>query len=128
LVLVLVLGACTHAATDAHPVASGDHAARVDEPECPAAIPGTSVTVEASDAGAELVFVTTGDVAELRRRAHVWSQAEMVRGRFTITARDIDGGVRLIYVPFEPSELAALQSELRMHAHHLAGGTCKMAM
>jgi hypothetical protein len=44
------------------------------DPSCPVAVSGTSVSVEDTDAGAALVFVTTGDVAELRRRA-----AEMAR-------------------------------------------------
>jgi len=35
---------------------------------CPAEVSGTSVTVEDTANGAALVFVTTGDVAELRRR------------------------------------------------------------
>lgn len=39
-----------------------------DDSSCPVAVPGTSVTVEDTDRGAALVFVTTGDVAELRKR------------------------------------------------------------
>jgi len=39
-----------------------------DDPSCPVSVPGTSVTVEDTDSGAALVFVTTGDVAELRKR------------------------------------------------------------
>lgn len=39
-----------------------------DDSSCPVAVPGTTVTVEDTDRGAALVFVTTGDVAELRRR------------------------------------------------------------
>lgn len=42
--------------------------AETNDPSCPVAVPGTSVTVEDAAAGASLVFVTTGDVAELRRR------------------------------------------------------------
>ncbi len=38
------------------------------DPSCPVAVPGTSVSVEDADTGAALVFVTTGDAAELRRR------------------------------------------------------------
>ena len=38
------------------------------DPSCPVAVPGTSVTVEDADDGAALVFVTTGDVTELRKR------------------------------------------------------------
>jgi len=40
------------------------------DPSCPVAVAGTSVTVEDADNGAALVFVTTGDVAELRRRTN----------------------------------------------------------
>ena len=46
-----------------------------DDPSCPVTVPGTSVTVEDTDTGAALVFVTTGDAAELRTR--VASLAEM---------------------------------------------------
>jgi hypothetical protein len=42
--------------------------AESSDPSCPVAVPGTSATVEDAASGAALVFVTTGDVAELRRR------------------------------------------------------------
>jgi hypothetical protein len=38
------------------------------DPSCPVAVAGTSVTVEDAPNGAALVFITTGDVAEVRRR------------------------------------------------------------
>jgi hypothetical protein len=38
------------------------------DPSCPVAVAGTSVSVEDSPTGASLVFVTTGDVADVRRR------------------------------------------------------------
>jgi hypothetical protein len=44
------------------------------DPSCPVAVPGTSVTVEDAANGAALVFVTTGDVSELRRRASAMSK------------------------------------------------------
>jgi hypothetical protein len=50
-------------------------ATTADDPSCPVAVPGTSVTVEDTDTGAALVFVTTGDAAELRTR--VAAMAEM---------------------------------------------------
>jgi hypothetical protein len=43
-------------------------AANAADPSCPVAVAGTSVTVEDSPSGAALVFVTTGDVSEVRRR------------------------------------------------------------
>lgn len=45
----------------ATPTASAD-------PSCPVTVPGTSVAVEDTNTGAALVFVTTSDVAELRKR------------------------------------------------------------
>ena len=43
-------------------------AADASDPSCPISVPGTSVSVEDAPGGAALVFVTTGDVADLRRR------------------------------------------------------------
>jgi hypothetical protein len=40
------------------------------DPSCPVAVGGTSVSVEDAANGASFVFVTTGDVADLRRRAN----------------------------------------------------------
>lgn len=44
-------------------VSTGD-----DDASCPVTIAGTSVSVEDTDTGAALVFVTTGDDGELRKR------------------------------------------------------------
>jgi hypothetical protein len=44
------------------------------DPACPVQVAGTSVTVEDTDTGAALVFVTTGDVADVRKRAAVMAQ------------------------------------------------------
>lgn len=59
-------GTTPGAADPAHPVAVAPAA---DDPSCPVAVPGTSVTAEDADKGAALVFITTGDVADVRRRA-----------------------------------------------------------
>lgn len=67
-----------------------------DDSTCPVAIPGTSVSVEDTDTGAALVFVTTGDVAELRKRvaamaaAHNEEHAKM--GPLPTGAGDGEGG------------------------------------
>lgn len=44
------------------------------DPACPVEVAGTSVTVEDTDTGAAFVFVTTGDVAELRKRVAAMAQ------------------------------------------------------
>jgi hypothetical protein len=41
----------------------------VTDPACPVEVPGTSVSVEDTETGAALVFVTTGDEAAVRQRA-----------------------------------------------------------
>jgi hypothetical protein len=42
--------------------------APANDPSCPAAVAGTSASVEDAPNGAAIVFVTTGDVADVRRR------------------------------------------------------------
>ncbi len=54
-------------ARETKPVATPD-------PSCPVTVAGTSVNVEDTDAGAALVFITTGDVAEVRKRVRTLAQ------------------------------------------------------
>jgi len=140
-----------------------------DDPTCPVSVAGTSVTAEDTTTGAALVFVTTGDVAELRKRVgalakthndhhaamgplptgteqgptgghdhHAMAgsgghEGHAMTGPETMTisihskasAEDIEGGAKLVFIAF-PDGIAKIQGELRMHAQHLASGTCKM--
>jgi hypothetical protein len=104
-------------------------------------VAGTSVAVEDTADGAALVFVTTGDVAAVRKRAatladmHVHHGASdppamgtMIATRSSAAASDVDGGARVTFTASDPGDVGKLQSELRMHAHHLTGGTCEMHM
>jgi hypothetical protein len=82
LLLSLLLAACGGASQSAAPSTPAPHTATSpapaptdDDPSCPVTVPGTSVSVEDTNTGAALVFVTTGDAAELRRR--VGSMATM---------------------------------------------------
>lgn len=72
LFLSIALAACGGGARSSPATATAPKAATAEstDPSCPVAVPGTSVTVEDASAGAALVFVTTGDVAELRRRVN----------------------------------------------------------
>jgi hypothetical protein len=134
-IVLLVLLGCGHPAS--HETTTPAHAA--DDPTCPVVVPGTSVTVEDTDKGAALVFVTTGDVGSVRAHAKALaaaitnhdaasSFASMLSTPATAEASDIDKGARVTLAAQKPDDVAALQSELRMHAQHLASGTCKMAM
>jgi hypothetical protein len=69
--LVLALAACSGNATTTTPTTTAKPAS---DPACPVEVAGTSVTVEDTDTGAALVFVTTGDLADVRRRAGVMAQ------------------------------------------------------
>lgn len=150
----------------------------MSDPSCPVAVAGTSVTVEDAPDGAALVFVTTGDAAEVRRRAatlaamhnehhgamgplpdgsdagighaghdagghaghdmaahaghdagggdHAGHAGGMIGVHSKAIATDIDGGAKISFVA-SAADVAKLQTELRMHARHLAAGTCGMA-
>jgi hypothetical protein len=108
-----------------------------DDPTCPLLVPGTSISVEDSTDGAALVFVTTGDVADVRKRAAALAKMHddhggsgmgaMISSPAIATATDIEGGSRIAFVA-TGDEVAKVKEELRMHAHHLSAGSCKMAM
>jgi hypothetical protein len=171
LALIALLAACGSSAKStptAKPVAT-------DDPSCPVSVPGTSVTVEDTAGGAALVFVTTGDTAELRKRVasmatmhndhhgkmgplpdgkdagghaghdahaghaghgggehaghgggeHAGHAGGMIGVHSKATSVEIESGAKLAFVA-GAADVGKLQSELRMHAQHLASGTCKM--
>ncbi len=66
--LAAAASACGGSSTPATSSTTPKTASHADDPSCPVVVPGTSVTVEDTATGAALVFVTTGDVAEVRRR------------------------------------------------------------
>jgi hypothetical protein len=66
--------ACGGASSGSQTTAGTVKPTSVADPSCPVEVPGTSASVEDAGGGVSLVFVTTGDVAEVRRRA-----AEMAR-------------------------------------------------
>ena len=136
--LAFVIAACGHPASPDHP-APKPTAPVAGDPTCPVLVPGTSVTVEDTPTGAAFIFVTTGDVAEVRKRATALATMHgkhdggsmdmgmMISTASTATASDIDKGARVTFTA-KPDDVAGMQSELRMHAQHLAGGTCEMQM
>lgn len=185
--LALAVAACGGSSSSAATRPSspgGSETAAAGDPACPVAVPGTSVTVEDTDTGAALVFVTTGDVPELRARAAAMARmhnelhgkmgplptgaesggsdhgshaghgggaaaggddhaamghgasasgqgghAAHAGGMISVHSRadtaEVDGGARLVFIA-GAAEVGKLQSELRMHAQHLASGSCAM--
>lgn len=67
LLFSLTIAACGGSSSSAPTTTPSTKTAAAD-PSCPVAVAGTSVTVEDAANGAALVFVTTGDVADVRRR------------------------------------------------------------
>ena len=171
LLLSVSLAACGGSSSSSGPTTTPTKTEVADDPSCPVAVAGTSVTVEDAAYGAALVFVTTGDVAEVRKRvaalasmhndhhsamgplpdgtdaggghaghaghdahaqhgdggggAHAGHAGGMIGVHSKATASDIDGGAKVLFVA-NGADVGKLQSELRMHAQHLAGGTCQM--
>lgn len=108
---------------------------------CPMQVEGTTVRAEDVDGGVALVFTTTGDVAELRRRvAHMAEMHErrhgegkggmMGAGMMAATARTehVEGGAKLVLTADDPENVAALRQRLRQHAERMATGRCPMMM
>jgi hypothetical protein len=142
---IAVCAACGHAPSGA----SAHAAVPSGDLTCPIEVPGTSVAIEDTDHGAALVFVTTGDVWEVFNRANTFAAmhqnpnhkgsagdpdefADMIKTPSSALpihdSRIPENFVRIEFSATKPDDVAALQAELRVHAHHLAPGTCKMAM
>lgn len=135
----LLVGACSSPAKPAPTPPSPTEPAANDDPSCPLVVPGTSISVEDTPDGPAFVFVTTGDVAEVRTRGQAFatmhnerkgspeSLGMMFSPKSTAKASDIDGGVRITFTPTAPATNAEVGDELRMHGGHLAGASsCKM--
>jgi hypothetical protein len=137
-IVALVLFACGHP-DHTGPRDPAPHPATGGDPSCPVLVPGTSVSVEDTPTGAAFVFVTTGDVADVRKRAATlaamhanhdgpaMAMGMMISTTSTAATSEVDKGARVTFTA-KPDDVGALQSELRMHAQHLGGGTCEMAM
>jgi hypothetical protein len=167
--LALALAACSSPAKK-DPTGPGP-TAKADDPTCPVLVAGTSVTVEDTERGAALVFVTTGDAPAVRVRASALANAHnehhgkmgnppagggehkhgsvgapmtelgikaaappkptmsmgtMISTHSTAEATDLPNGARVVFSAARDEDVAPLQKELRMHAGHLAHGTCEM--
>jgi hypothetical protein len=137
LVVGIALAACGSTPTPQQPTTPPPQAA-ADDPTCPLLVPGTSISVEDTPNGAALVFVTSGNALQVRARAAAFADMHtkhdgpsgtmgmMFSPQSTATATKIDGGARVEFTAKSPDDVAKVQSELRMHAGHLTGGSCEM--
>lgn len=98
-------------------------------------MPGTSLSVEDTANGAALVFVTTGDAAEVGKRAQAFATMHnahngpsgamgmMFPQSWKAAASDIQGGARVEFSGDDPS---VVQSQLHMHGGMMTSGSCAM--
>ena len=134
--IVTVVAACGSKPPPANPEPVAP--AKADDPSCPLLVPGTSLSVEDTTGGAALVFVTTGDAAAVRTRATALADMHnkhdgppkalgmMFSTKSTAKASDVTNGARVELTAKKAEDAGAVQSELRMHAGHLTGGSCEM--
>lgn len=138
LVLCAACGSKPAPATTTTSTGTAPTTAPGDDPTCPLIVPGTSLSVEDTTDGVAMIFVTTGDVDGVRTRTanltEMHNKHDGPAGSMgmmfppTSSARwtKVDGGARLELVANDPKDIPKLQSEVRMHAGHLTGGTCEM--
>jgi hypothetical protein len=100
------------------------------------AVEGTTVRAESTRTGVALVFTTTGDVDELRRRVHAHAERRAQHARHRVEHRDeqrrghssprasatvetIRGGARLVLTPSDPANLEALRTRTRQKVERM---------
>ncbi len=164
--LVAAIAACGSRQRSTEPATSAPAPAQTHQQPgggamCPMA--GTQIVTSDTSDGVEIVFTTTGDVADLRARVRHMADMHnqmagaqgggmqgggmqgsgmqgsgmqgsgmqgsgmgmnMVPSRASV--EDVSGGARLVLVPMDPSQLAALRQQARMHAERMQKGQCPM--
>ncbi len=71
------------------------------------------------------VAATTDGTAAPAGPAMVMPMGQMISVHSQATVTAMEQGARIVFVS-SPNDVAQLQNELRVHAQHLAGGTCEM--
>lgn len=130
---------------DGEKKAGGHHEGPCDPAKCPRAVEGTTVTAENTADGAALIFKTTGDVAEVQKRAAALAAAHATAHEpgckcdackcgeckcgaehvpATATAENIEGGAKIVFKPAKAEDVAKLQAMIAAHAAKAAAGPC----
>ncbi|MEZ4237484.1 MAG: hypothetical protein R3F59_15325 [Myxococcota bacterium] len=123
---------------------------------CPAAVGDLALSVEDTDAGVAMTFTTAGDAADLQARvqhlADMYARGGMRGPRWqrmgggmgrgagmgpgggglgpmpqaAATVEPLDNGARLVLVPADPADLAALRDRAHRHGDRLSTGECPL--
>lgn len=164
LVAATALGACASTQTarfsdgtaDTSTSVAGHEEARQHQTTagmCPMEVQGTTAAVEAPEGATAILFTTSGDVAELRRRVehmaqmhnrhhsgghgmhgaghdenseHSGMREEMRPPASTARAEDVEGGARLFLTPEAPGDLESLREHVANHVARMTSGECPM--
>jgi hypothetical protein len=109
---------------------------------CPMHVDAATVRAEELELGAALVFETTGDVAELRRRVRLMADMDG-RNREAIATRrpegsplpparrmlgDVEAGAQILFHAPHASALDELRASVAAQAAAIADGACPVAM
>ena len=100
---------------------------------CPMQVSGAEVSVLDTKDGIALTFTTTsGDVADLRRRAESMAKmhsTEAMHGNmmpFTVAYEEVPNGARLTLVPKDLQKLQEFRNIVRQHAEQMKNHDCSM--
>jgi hypothetical protein len=121
---------------------------------CPMDIHDTTAVAEESEGGAAILFTTTGDETELRRRIEHMAQMhnqhhggagqgmhgadragstaegshdqEMRPPMSTARVEEVDAGARIVFTPQDPANLESLREHVGDHVSRMASGECPM--
>jgi hypothetical protein len=100
---------------------------------CPMQVSGADLSVEDTKNAIALTFIaTSGDVADLRRRAEGMAKMHSTGGMhgnmmpFSATYEDVPNGARLTLTPKEPEKLQEFRNLIRRHGEQMKNHDCSM--
>ena len=98
---------------------------------CPMMVEGTTVELRDAEGGVALVFVTEGDVDDLRTRvdrmAETHHQKMMPMADATVQVEDVNGGAQVVFKPAEPEQVDMMRLHIQKAAAELESGACPTA-
>jgi hypothetical protein len=98
---------------------------------CPMMVEGTTVELRDAEGGVALVFVTEGDVDELRARvdrmAETHHEKMMPMADATVQVEDVEHGAQVVFKPADPEQVAMMRLHIQKAATELESGACPTA-
>lgn len=95
--------------------------------ECPMAVPGSRVQLQATNDALALTFTgPTGELAQLRERVRHLADACTSCGTFAgaVGVEDLPIGARIVFAPSDPAHVRWLRDQLRDAQQRMINGEC----